>query len=106
MDLGAGVCTSRSPRCQSCPVAGPCAWRRSGGPDPAASGAHRPRPQGRFVGSDRRHRGCMVDALRAGPVARADLAETIESDDAERIAAVLVAEGLAEWDGPMLRLPR
>jgi hypothetical protein len=48
----------------------------------------------------------MVDALRAGPVARADLAEAIESDHAERIAAVLVAEGLAEWDGSVLRLPR
>ena len=105
MDLGARVCTARSPRCPECPVADHCAWRARGGADPAAAGAHRPRPQGPFVGSDRRCRGRLVDALRAGPVARDDLATTIDSDEADRIAAALVAEGLAEWHGEQLRLP-
>jgi A/G-specific adenine glycosylase len=108
MDLGARVCTARSPRCDECPVSTCCAWRTCGGPDPAAQGEHRPRPQGRFAGSDRFHRGRLVDALRAGPVPRALLATAAQGSTlrAERIAAALVADGLAEWAGEELRLPR
>src|SRR5688572_13940906 len=32
MELGALVCTSRSPRCSGCPIAARCAWRLSGHP--------------------------------------------------------------------------
>ncbi|EZP81662.1 A/G-specific adenine glycosylase [Novosphingobium resinovorum] len=32
MDLGATVCTSRSPRCLLCPISGPCEARRMGDP--------------------------------------------------------------------------
>jgi A/G-specific adenine glycosylase len=105
MDLGASVCRARSPRCDACPVPDRCAWHLDGGPDPAAAGAHRPRPQGRFDGSDRRHRGRLVDALRAGPLEAADVAAAIGSQEATRIAAALVADGLAEWDGTRLKLP-
>lgn len=106
MDLGARVCTARSPECGGCPVVAACAWQGRGA-DPAAAGAHRPRPQGRFAGSDRFHRGRLVDALRAGPVARAELptAAMGSAPMAERIAAALVADGLAEWAGDTLRLP-
>lgn len=121
MDLGARYCTARSPRCATCPVASACAWRLQGGPaaqepllaapvvgraDPATAG--RPRPQGRFAGSDRFHRGRLVDALRAGPVACHDLAAVAGLDDETRLAALtaaLVAEGLAERSGDALRLP-
>ncbi|MGH8886856.1 MAG: A/G-specific adenine glycosylase [Egibacteraceae bacterium] len=109
MDLGAQVCTARSPRCDECPVWAGCAWRVRGGRDPAPHGEHRPRPQGRFAGSDRFHRGRLVDALRAGPVPRAQLASACSAhgspQKAERIAAALVADGLAEWAGEELRLP-
>lgn len=107
MDLGARVCTARSPRCGECPASTSCAWRLRSGLDPAAHGAHRPRPQGRFAGSDRFHRGRLVDALRAGPVPHAQLAAAAQgsTQTAERIAAALVAEGLAEWAGETLRLP-
>lgn len=107
MDLGAQVCTARSPRCDECPVGSSCAWRARGGPDPAAHGDYRPRPQGRFAGSDRFHRGRLVDALRAGPVPRAALAAAAHGsqEKAERIAAALVADGLAEWAGEELCLP-
>lgn len=108
MDLGARVCTSRSPDCAGCPVAAACAWRAGGGEDPAALGAHRPRPQGRFAGSDRFHRGRLVDALRHRPLAPADLAEAAQLDDDARLGALvgrLVQEGLAEWADGRLRLP-
>src|SRR3954467_13779895 len=32
MELGALVCTARTPRCADCPVAGDCTWRLSGKP--------------------------------------------------------------------------
>ena len=32
MELGALVCTARSPRCDACPVAAQCAWRGAGHP--------------------------------------------------------------------------
>jgi A/G-specific adenine glycosylase len=104
MDFGAAVCTARAAKCHECPLAGTCAWRGEG-PDPAAVGAYRPRPQGRFMGSDRYHRGRLVDALRTGPVPRAGLTRATGSVDAERIAGLLVSEGLAEWHGETLRLP-
>lgn len=33
MDLGATICTARTPRCLLCPLAGPCAGRQSGQPE-------------------------------------------------------------------------
>ena len=108
MDLGARVCTARSPRCDRCPVVRACAWQERGGPDPAAASAGRPRPQGRFVGSNRYHRGRLVGALRAGTVAGDELGAAAGLDDpqgARRLADGLVADGLAEWDGERLRLP-
>ena len=32
MDIGAGICTPRSPRCETCPLAGPCRARAQGDP--------------------------------------------------------------------------
>ncbi len=100
LDLGAGVCGPRRPSCERCPVADGCAWREAGrpGPDPATGSAGVSGRQSRFEGSDRQGRGRLVDALRSGPVADAELARTMGwSDDparAQRVAADLVAEGL------------
>lgn len=115
MDLGARYCTARAPRCMACPVAAACAWRsRSSGedgvesPDPAASSAVRSRPQTPFVGSDRYHRGRLVDVLRRGPVDCAELSHASGLDDTGRLAALtraLVDEGLAEWREGALQLP-
>ncbi|MDQ1372916.1 MAG: A/G-specific adenine glycosylase [Actinomycetota bacterium] len=94
LDLGATVCTARSPRCESCPVAASCVWRSSGGDDPFVATR-----QSTFEGSDRQGRGRLVDALRLGPVARSDVAATCgwpdDPDRADRIAASLVTDGLA-----------
>ncbi|MDQ3708327.1 MAG: A/G-specific adenine glycosylase, partial [Actinomycetota bacterium] len=62
MDLGARHCTARRPACDSCPVLRTCAWQRSGGEDPAGATAVRARSPSPFAGSDRYHRGRLVDA--------------------------------------------
>lgn len=103
MDLGALVCTARSPRCSSCPLRSGCAWRDHGGPDPAAAGAHRPRPQGSFEGSDRQRRGRVLGALRAGPVPRTGLL-ALAGHRADAVCAGLIRDGLAAWDGDLLVL--
>lgn len=56
MELGAVVCTARSPRCAVCPVESSCAWRASG--QAAPDGPTR-RPQ-RYAGTDRQVRGLLL----------------------------------------------
>ena len=108
MDLGAGPCRARSPRCGDCPWASRCSWRRRGGPDPALPVAPGSRPPS-FVQTDRYRRGRLVDALRAGPVAAGDLTVAAGCGDdherALRLANALVADGLAAWSAGRLRLP-
>jgi A/G-specific adenine glycosylase len=65
--------------------------------------------QSRFPGSDRQGRGRLVAALRHGPVVATDLPAVMgwpdDPERAARIAAGLVAEGLAVRHGDGLRLP-
>lgn len=102
LDLGATLCQARRPACGECPVAFGCAWRRAGNPmpDPAVGSAGVSGPQSRFEGSDRQGRGRLVDALRSGPVPASRLAAAMGWPDdeprAHRVAATLVADGLAE----------
>ena len=104
LDLGATVCTPRSPRCDACPVADGCAWERAGrpDPDPAVGSAGVSTGQSRFDGSDRQGRGRLVDALRSGPVAAPALAAVMgwpgDRARAERVAATVVADRLAVVD--------
>jgi len=101
LDLGATVCTPRAPRCDECPVAERCGWQQAGrpDPDPAIGSAGVSTGQSRFDGSDRQGRGRLVDALRVGPVAAADLAAVMgwpgDPERAERVAATVVADHLA-----------
>jgi A/G-specific adenine glycosylase len=105
VDLGATVCTRTSPSCHRCPLAASCAWAGSGAPDPAGPAAR----QSRFAGSDRQGRGRLVAALLLGRVALTDVGEAAgwpdEPDRAMRVAADLVAEGLAVRVGDVLQLP-
>ena len=106
MELGALVCTSKSPACDTCPLQLRCTWVRAGKPDNAPAG--RPR-QAKFEGSDRQARGKVLGALRAadGPIASADV-EALWPDAAQRERAVasLVADGLVERTPQGLSLPR
>ncbi len=105
MELGALVCTARSPACEACPIAATCRWVADGRPDNAPRG--RPR-QARFEGSDRQARGRVLGALRAsdGPVDEATVA-TLWPDEAQRERAIasLVADGLVVRRDGLLRLP-
>jgi A/G-specific adenine glycosylase len=102
LDLGATVCSARSPTCETCPMADRCAWQLSGRPepDPAVGSAGVSGPQSTFAGSDRQGRGRLVDALRFGPVSAADVAAAMGWPDdpgrAERVAPGLVSDGLVE----------
>ncbi|GAB1643466.1 A/G-specific adenine glycosylase [Krasilnikovia sp. MM14-A1259] len=99
MELGAIVCTARSPRCPECPFVSVCAWRRSGAPAP--SGPTR-RPQ-RYAGTDRQVRGLLLEVLRnaTGPVPRQRL-DVVWADEVQRARALagLVDDGLVEPVGP------
>ncbi len=112
LDLGAGTCMSRTPRCQECPIRRRCRWAATGrtGPDPAVGSAGVSVPQTRFAGSDRQGRGRLIEALRRGPVAPGDLASAVGWEDAperlDRVVAALVAEGMVVRTATgALRLP-
>ena len=110
-DLGALVCMRRHPACDRCPIMAQCAWVVAGRPppDPVTGSAGISAPQSRFAGSDRQGRGRLVDALRRGPVAIAQLSEATgwhgDPRRSRRVAMQLVADGLARLDGEELTLP-
>jgi A/G-specific adenine glycosylase len=105
MELGALVCTARSPRCAECPVADLCAWRCAG--SPPYDGPPR-RGQG-WEGTDRQCRGHLLQTLRESPdpVAGATLrAGWPDERQRERCLDALVADGLVEpLDDDLFRLP-
>jgi A/G-specific adenine glycosylase len=93
MELGAIVCTARTPRCGLCPLSG-CRWRQAGYP-PAQGPARRPQT---YAGTDRQVRGRLLDILRDNefPVSRAelDVAWLTNSEQRERALNSLLADGL------------
>jgi A/G-specific adenine glycosylase len=95
MELGATVCTARSPRCGLCPLS-ICAWRSNGYPT-AASPVRRVQ---RYAGTDRQVRGRLLDVLRDNnsPVSRAQLDVAWLTDTAQRDRALdsLLVDGLVE----------
>ena len=132
MELGALVCTARSPKCGTCPVVNHCAWVAAGKPPPD----YVPKGQA-WAGTDRQVRGAVMAVLRqaSGPVPRAALlgpvdllpaaAPEAESEPAspeaaalahlhainapveqlERALAGLLADRLAEETGSGVQLP-
>jgi A/G-specific adenine glycosylase len=94
MELGATVCTARSPRCGICPLSR-CRWRTAG--FPASTVARRVQ---RYAGTDRQVRGRLLDVLRGNttPVTRAQLDVAWLSDPAQRDRALdsLLVDGLVE----------
>ncbi|MDO5662874.1 MAG: A/G-specific adenine glycosylase [Brachybacterium sp.] len=112
MELGALVCTARSPACNACPLAAPaapgekgCAWLAAGRPAPLS-----PRRRQEFTGTDRQLRGQIMALLRArGDAPWEDIVALDPADTArvERCAASLVSDGLAVRDpgGQDLSLP-
>lgn len=111
LDLGATICTKRSPGCGRCPVQDRCRWAISGrpDPDPADGTAGASSTQSRFEGSDRQGRGRLVDALRGGPLPLERIPDAAgwpdEPERAHRVANGLVGDGLAEVVDGTLALP-
>jgi A/G-specific adenine glycosylase len=105
MDLGATVCSARTPLCGSCPVADWCAWLAAG--SPLARRIAEPAP--RFETTARFARGRLIDALRTGPRNQADLTAllpAIHRTDCPTYMAALERDGLvvrvgeAAWSLP------
>lgn len=119
MELGALVCTAKSPACGACPVADSCAWLAAGRPE----ADYVPKGQA-WAGTDRQLRGAMMALLRSalepvpaslllsagqdleGVAGRPDLAPALEAlrkltpstEQAQRCYAGLLADGLARQD--------
>ncbi|MGI8869726.1 MAG: A/G-specific adenine glycosylase [Mycobacteriales bacterium] len=94
MELGALICTARSPGCLRCPLRGACRWHRAGCPEHTGP---RRRPQ-RYAGTDRQVRGLLLAVIRESdrpvPMSRLD---AVWPDRTQRLRALdgLVADGLA-----------
>ncbi|WP_035847799.1 HhH-GPD family protein [Kitasatospora azatica] len=95
MELGALVCTARSPECGDCPLRAHCAWQQAGRP-PHQGPARRGQS---YEGTDRQVRGKLLAVLRAqhGAVPRRQL-DLVWPDEIQRARALdgLVTDGLVE----------
>lgn len=96
MELGALVCSARSPRCPDCPVRDLCAWQRAG--RPAYQGqVRRGQP---WLGTNRQCRGSILAVMRAasGPVNSGEVDAAWTTDDAQRDRCLdsLITDGLVE----------
>ena len=93
MELGALVCTARSPRCGDCPISDLCAWRAAGQP-----ALPRPvRTTQTWHGTDRQCRGALLGAVRDTkvPVRRNTLLSMWpDPEQASRCLAALRDDGL------------
>ncbi len=93
MELGALVCSARSPACSACPLADRCRWLLAG----AVAGEARRAVQ-TWHGTDRQVRGRIMAALRHSslPIAEVTLETTTPGNDQlHRCIASLLADGLA-----------
>ncbi|MGA7204920.1 MAG: A/G-specific adenine glycosylase [Specibacter sp.] len=131
MELGALICTARSPKCDLCPVRDQCAWIAAGQPEPTYIPKGQP-----WAGTDRQVRGAVMAVLRAaespvhaellwGPAVELDAAVAHTAHPAgvaaalaklhdlnthapqlQRALAGLVADGLAQLSDDGYQLPR
>ena len=98
MDLGATICRSRAPRCDSCPVAVTCRGRGRVSAEPR-------RRQSPFAASDRRVRGQILDQLREKTSTIVRLRREIGDARVDRLLGDLANEGLVEIRGTRCALP-
>ncbi|NIY67226.1 A/G-specific adenine glycosylase [Streptomyces malaysiensis] len=105
MELGALICTARTPDCARCPIAALCAWRHAGSPEHDGP----PRRGQTYAGTDRQVRGKLLAVLREAvtPVPQATL-DQVWDEPVQRARALdgLVSDGLVEpLSGGLYRLP-
>lgn len=99
MELGALVCTAKSPKCDICPIRHTCQWQELGCPQPSEEDLSKAKKRvQKFTGTDRQVRGLLMDVLRAAdePVEKSKL-DVVWPDAAQRSRALfsLVEDGLA-----------
>ncbi len=105
MELGAVVCTARSPGCESCPVRDRCAWLAEGCPPDVLADQRRRQA---WQGTDRQARGTVMALLREadGPVPHSRVAAAwTDRTQLDRALAGLVADGLVQRVGGTWGLP-
>jgi len=93
MELGAVICTARTPNCGECPITQHCAWALAG--FPANAGRTRT-PQAKYEGSVRQARGAILALARTrSTVSSSDIAIAVP-DAAKRVRALegLLSDGL------------
>jgi A/G-specific adenine glycosylase len=93
MELGALVCTARTPRCDACPVSNLCAWHAAGHPALPVP----VRTTQSWHGTDRQCRGAVLAAVReaVAPVPRRALVSSWSDPvQAGRCLDALLREGL------------
>lgn len=104
MELGALVCTARTPDCDACPLAASCAWVAAG--RPAWDGPRRKAQT--YAGTDRQVRGLLLDVLRDGDgTATSARLDAVWPDTVQRDRALdsLLADGLVVRTGERYSLP-
>ncbi|MBE3061558.1 MAG: A/G-specific adenine glycosylase [Cutibacterium acnes] len=102
MELGALVCTARSPQCEVCPIRDGCRWVIDGRPDNAP--ARRGQP---WKGTDRQCRGVIMDVVRNSPhgvKVQMALSAWPELDQASRCLESLLDDGLVHRRGSLISL--
>ena len=102
MELGALVCTARSPQCEVCPIRDSCRWVIDGKPDNAP--ARRGQP---WKGTDRQCRGVIMDVVRNSPrgvKVQMALSAWPEPDQASRCLESLLDDGLVHRRGNLISL--
>ena len=102
MELGALVCTARSPQCEVCPIRDSCRWVIDGRPDNAP--ARRGQP---WKGTDRQCRGVIMDVVRNSPhgvKVQMALSAWPQPDQASRCLESLLDDGLVHRRGNLISL--
>ena len=102
MELGALVCTARSPQCEVCPIRDGRRWVIDGRPDNAP--ARRGQP---WKGTDRQCRGVIMDVVRNSPhgvKVQMALSAWPELDQASRCLESLLDDGLVHRRGNLISL--
>jgi A/G-specific adenine glycosylase len=101
MELGALVCTARTPLCDQCPVMKICAWRAAGYPKSEIA-----KKSQAWAGTDRQCRGLIVQYLRDHKSATksALLKLWSDTDQSERALKSLIADHLVEATGNKFKL--
>jgi len=101
MELGALICTARTPLCDQCPVKRSCAWRAAGYPKSEIV-----KKSQAWAGTDRQCRGVIVQHLRENQSATKSALLKLwdDADQSEKAIKSLIADHLIEATGNRFKL--